>query len=110
MKLLFDQNLSHKLRASLNDVFPDSEHVRSAGLDTATDSIVWRYAATGGYIFVTQDSDFAEMAALYGPPPKIIWLRCGNVPTQRIGEMLRQNAAAIENFVADDAAACLEVY
>lgn len=110
MKLLFDQNLSHKLRLALNDIFPDSEHVRHAGLDTASDAVVWRYAATGSYLFVTQDSDFADMAALYGPPPKIIWLRCGNVPTERVAEMLRGHAAAIGNFVADDTAACLEVY
>jgi predicted nuclease of predicted toxin-antitoxin system len=29
-------------------------------------------------MLVSQDSDFAEIAAHYGHPPKVIWLRCGN--------------------------------
>ena len=32
MKLLLDQNLSHRLVAALADVFPGSVHVRDVGL------------------------------------------------------------------------------
>ncbi len=37
MKLLFDENLSHKLVRRLADLFPDSVHVRDAGLKAAED-------------------------------------------------------------------------
>ena len=81
MKLLFDQNLSFRLCQQLIDVFPGSRQVRLAGLETARDIEIWQYAAANGFALVTLDSGFAEMAALYGPPPKVIWLRCGNQPT-----------------------------
>jgi hypothetical protein len=44
MKLLFDQNLSHKLTRCLADHFPDSTHVREVGLKEAEDPLVWEYA------------------------------------------------------------------
>jgi predicted nuclease of predicted toxin-antitoxin system len=44
-----------------------------------------------------------------GPPPKVIWLRCGNQPTVVIANLLREHIAVIEAFELDDAA-CLEIY
>ena len=44
MKLLFDENLSPQLVRLLNDLFPDSVHVRDVGLETADDAVVWKYA------------------------------------------------------------------
>lgn len=81
MKLLFDQNLSFKLSERLADLFPDSDQVRRAGLATADDRAVWELAKANGFCIVSQDADFAEMATLYGTPPKVVWLRCGNQPT-----------------------------
>lgn len=109
MKLLFDQNLSFKLCALLEDVFPGSVQARRAGLAEADDLIVWRYAAANGFTLVTLDADFADMAALLGPPPKVVWLRRGNQPTTVIAQILRDQAQAIAAFEADDAV-CLEVY
>jgi len=77
MKLLFDQNLSHRLLARLGDLFPESAHVRAAGLEQADDRQIWEYAKANGYGIVSQDADFAERSRLYGPPPKVVWLRCG---------------------------------
>ncbi len=37
MKLLFDQNLSHRLIKSLEDLFPDCQHVRVIGFAEADD-------------------------------------------------------------------------
>ena len=81
MKLLFDQNLSFKLCGRLGDLFPDSNQVRLLGLDKATDAAIWDYAKANDFILVTLDADYADAAALRGPPPKVIWLRCGNRPT-----------------------------
>lgn len=44
MKLLFDENLSHKLARRVADIFPDSIHVRDAGLKAGDDPSVWDYA------------------------------------------------------------------
>jgi predicted nuclease of predicted toxin-antitoxin system len=57
------------------------------------------------------------MAALHGPPPKVIWLRGGNQSSAAVEETLRRHADAIGLFEKDvgsldeeDRAACLEIY
>ena len=109
MKLLFDENLSAALCARLADLFPDSSQVRLVGLAQATDSAIWERAKAGGFAIVSLDADFADMAALYGAPPKVIWLRCGNQPGAAIEKLLRDHAEAIASFEQDDAS-CLEIY
>lgn len=110
MKLLFDQNLSFMLCKQLADVFPDSNQVRVLGLEEAADRIIWEHAKKNGFTLVTQDSDFADMAALFGPPPKVIWLRCGNQPTAAVAKLLRDQATALQKFEQDQTAACWEIY
>jgi predicted nuclease of predicted toxin-antitoxin system len=110
MKLLFDQNLSFKLCRQLADIFPDSDQVRLLGLAEADDREIWEYAKAHDFILVSQDADFADMAILYGPPPKIIWLRCGNQTTAEIEQHLSDHAEAIVAFDQDETAACWEIY
>jgi predicted nuclease of predicted toxin-antitoxin system len=110
MKLLFDQNLSFKLCKQLADIFPDSNQVRLLGLAETDDRIIWEHAKAAGFILVTQDADFADMAALYGPPPKVILLRCGNQPTAVMARLLREQVEALEKFERDPAAACWEIF
>jgi predicted nuclease of predicted toxin-antitoxin system len=110
MKLLFDQNLSFKLCRVLADVFPDSNQIQLIGMETAEDRAIWEYAKTNDFILVSQDADFADMATLFGPPPKVIWLRCGNQPTSAIEQRLRDHAKAISAFEQDQAAVCWEIY
>jgi predicted nuclease of predicted toxin-antitoxin system len=109
MKLLFDENLSFRLCHRLEGLFPGSAQVRLVRLGEADDRTIWDYAAAHGFIVVSLDVDFAERAALTGPPPKVIWLRCGNQPTDIIEKLLREHIAVIEVFGLDDAA-CLEIY
>ena len=75
MKLLFDQNLSPKLIKSLEDVFPNSNHVFPLGLDEADDTRVWEYAQQNDFTLVTKDADFGDLSILRGFPPKVIWIR-----------------------------------
>lgn len=72
MKLLFDQNLSYHLIPALLDRFPSSAHVRQHGLSQAKDSVIWRFARDRNYAIVTLDSDFADLSAPRGWPPKIV--------------------------------------
>ena len=109
MKLLFDQNLSHRRPLKLADLFPDSGHVRAAGLDQSSDELIWEYAKAEGFCIVSQDADFAERSRLYGAPPKVIWLRCGNQTPQEVERILRHNAELICELIQDDALHCLEI-
>ena len=110
MKLLFDQNLSFKICQNLADVFPESSHVRLLGLSEAGDHALWEYAKANEFTIVSQDADFAEMAALLPTPPKVIWLRVGNQSTATISTLLRHHADLIAAFEKDDDATCLELY
>lgn len=101
MKLLFDQNLSFKLVRLLNDLYPDSVHVRDLQLSEADDLTIWRYAAEHGLIIVSKDSDFHQMSLLYSHPPKTVWLRVGNAPTSAIVELLREHHVNMQLFVED---------
>jgi predicted nuclease of predicted toxin-antitoxin system len=95
VKLLFDQNLAPRLVELLADVFPDSSHVQTLGLDRATDDAVWRHARAHGYTIVTKDSDFQERSQLARSVPCVVWIRRGNSSTTYIEAMLRKHAAAI---------------
>jgi predicted nuclease of predicted toxin-antitoxin system len=75
VKLLFDENLSHRLVPRLLDLFPGSTHVSSHGLLQMADVAIWEFAKSEGYAIVTADSDFHELAIDRGQPPKVIWLR-----------------------------------
>lgn len=60
-------------------------------------------------MLVSLDADFAEMAALFNQPPKVIWLRRGNQTTSAIEGLLRSHAEMIAAFEHDDTA-CMELY
>src|SRR6185436_6057229 len=101
MKLLFDENLSHKLVRLLEDLFPNSIHVRDVGLKAADDPLVWEYAKANELILISKDADMHQRSFLFGPPPKVVWVRLGNCSTLDVDELLRQNVATIKTFFDD---------
>jgi predicted nuclease of predicted toxin-antitoxin system len=109
MRLMFDQNLSFRLCRMLDDLFPDSIQVRLIGLDRASDRDIWEYARDNGLSIVSQDSDYADMSALYGSPPSVIWLRCGNQPTAVVERLLRDHATEIMAIERDEEIYCIEL-
>ena len=98
MKLLFDENLSPKLVATLADVFPESVHVDRIGLGGENDNEVWNYAKANGYIVASKDSDFYDKSILLGHPPKIIWIKRGNCPNRQIQLLLRNKIDVIQEL------------
>lgn len=98
MKLLFDENLSHRLVRSLADVYPSSIHPRDCGLRGSSDHEIWRYAEENGFVIVSKDSDFSQRSALFGCPPKVIWLRVGNCTTMRAEFVLRNAVQRLHVF------------
>jgi predicted nuclease of predicted toxin-antitoxin system len=82
VKLLLDENLSHRLSKRLNDLFPDTSHVAFEKLLEANDAAVWNFTRANGFSIVTADGDFYDLAVSQGPPPKVIWLRGCDYPQQ----------------------------
>ena len=91
-------------RGQLADIFPESNQIRLLGMEEAEDRAIWEYAKANDFILVSQDADFADMATLFGPPPKVIWLRCGNQPTSAIEQRRRDHVEAIDAFELDEVA------
>lgn len=94
----------------LADIFPDASHVQFEGMTAATDTEIWEFAKAGSFCIVTQDADFAEKSRLYGSPPKVIWLRCGNATTDKVESILRFGIEAIQELGANSGLNCLELY
>ncbi len=107
MKLLFDQNLSWRLPAKLADLYPESQHVRDAGLKESEDVEIWEYAKSNGFVITTKDADFQQRSLLFGYPPKVVRLRVGNCKVQVIEDLLRRHSTAIHTFDLDERKALL---
>jgi predicted nuclease of predicted toxin-antitoxin system len=63
MKLLFDQNISHRLINRIQDILSHSHQVRELNLENATDKEIWEYAKENGFTIVTFDADFYDLGA-----------------------------------------------
>lgn len=107
MRLLFDQNLAPRLVRDLADIFPESEHLRDLGMTRASDREIWDHAKEAGFVVVSKDNDFQQMSFLFGPPPKVIWIRRGNCSVEETEEILRSNSARIHEFESDQVSAYL---
>jgi predicted nuclease of predicted toxin-antitoxin system len=101
LKLLFDQNLSRKLPRKLADLYPQSAHVISEGLDRSPDTELRAFAGRHDFIVVTRDEDFVGMDILHGAPPKTIWLARKNASTSEYERLLRTSHEQIEAFALD---------
>jgi len=102
VRLLFDQNLSHRLIDMLADLYPESIHVRDVELQTADDQAVWDYATHHRLVIVSKDSDFHQRSFLLSPSPKAIWIQRGNCSTNEIATILRTHHAEILSFAAEE--------
>ena len=110
MKLFFDQNISFRIIARLEEIFPGSTQVARLGIEGSSDLSLWNYAKENGFTIVTFDADFIDIATLKGAPPKIIWLRMGNSSTAEIADILKRNHLIIRDFIENDQeSVCLEL-
>jgi len=107
VKLLFDENLSHKLAHLLADIFPNSLHVRDIGLKATSDPLVWDYAKDNDFMIVSKDADMHDLSLVFGNPPKVVWVRLGNCSTLQIEELLRRDFDVIKLFYEDDSVSLL---
>lgn len=110
MRFLFDQNISHRILKLIPDNYVESTSVKKEGLINATDKQIWKFAKKNNYVIVTQDSDFNDLSSLYGFPPKIIWVRTGNLKTQTLVDILITNENNILSFIKNNRYGCFEIY
>lgn len=110
MRLLFDQNVSFRVVKQLKPSFPEAIGVREAGLYNADDFQIWEYAKEHGYTIVTFDRDIPDIGSVRGFPPKIIWLRTGNLPNHSIKALFLSRANDLNQFITSVNSGTLLVY
>ncbi len=75
--------------------------VRDLGLRDALDPPIFAAAKAAGVAVMTKDADFAEMAERLGPPPQVLWLRCGNTSNAALRVVLaRELPGAIARLIS----------
>ena len=109
MRLIADENISWRLKKLIPqwDIMPSNEIKFNQRL---TDLMIWQYAKSNQYTILTFDEDFIELQNLYSYPPKIIWLRTGNVSTAEIASLLIKLAVNIREFIANNELGIYELY
>ncbi len=83
-EILIDENLPKTLRTLFG---PSAVHVSSLG-QRMSDHQLWIRGRANHSVIVTKDADFFERLAVEGPPPKIVWVRTGNMRRMELEGML----------------------
>jgi predicted nuclease of predicted toxin-antitoxin system len=107
MKLLFDEHLSPKLNARLEDLFPGSANVLDLDLFAREDKEIWEYARLHNYSIISKDFDFYQRAFEFGHPPKVIYLTLGNCSNRDVEALLRTQYKNILEFFENEARSLL---
>lgn len=91
MIIWIDAQLSPSIADWIGENFEfEAFALRSLGLRDADDIEIFNAARKSDAIVLTKDKDFVDLLDRYGPPPKIIWLTCGNTSNLRLRQILDQ--------------------
>ena len=90
MILWIDAQLSPALAPWIGREFGvEAVSARHLGLVGARDLAIFRAAREANATVMTKDSDFPLLLQRLGPPPAVIWLRCGNTSNAYLKRLLR---------------------
>ena len=109
MNLLIDENLSPSLVRLLQDIFPGSLHIETAGLLSTEDDDIWDYAQRRNLIVMTKDADYRRLSLERGHPPKVILIRIGNCRVREVEALLRNHYDEILALEQDPARGIIEL-
>lgn len=79
------------------------------GLEDSSDLEIFQFSRENDFALVTFDSDFVDLNAMYGTPPKIVYLNTGNLATKNISALLMDNILRINHYLDSDSDDILEL-
>ena len=90
MTIWIDAQLSPFIASWINANFAELNAIalRSIGLQDDRDYDIFRKARKAKAIIMSKDYDFVRLIEIYGVPPKLIWITCGNTSNARLCEIL----------------------
>ena len=87
--IIIDAQLSPRLARWISDEMGiASTDLRSLGLRDADDIVIFQYARAHDAVVMTKDADFVGLLERLGPPPKVIWITCGNTTNSHMCQIL----------------------
>ncbi|HET8865753.1 MAG TPA: DUF5615 family PIN-like protein [Gracilimonas sp.] len=107
MKILIDNNLSYKLIDHLKSAEIQSFHIKNVLSVFSLDQEIWDYAKDHKCMIMTKDNDFDELSQLFGCPPKVVHLLCGNKSTSYIADFIMSNKSSLIDFYESNNENCL---
>jgi predicted nuclease of predicted toxin-antitoxin system len=66
----------------------ESFSVKRLGMVNATDPAIFDAARSANAIVLTKDADFSLLLERLGPPPQVLWVRCGNTSKAHVQRIL----------------------
>ena len=111
MRILLDANLFYRTLEKINEVYLGARYVSRIDLPhPSNDPEIWQWARDNGFaIIVSNDKDFKELVEKNGPPPKLIFLRLGNVSSKVVTKILLDKHDRIQAFLANPEKDVMEV-
>lgn len=89
MIVWLDAQISPFIALFLKEHFQiDCHSLRALGLRDSSDKDVFAAAKAANAILVSKDIDFVHLINAWGPPPKVIWLTCGNTSNEKLKSIL----------------------
>ena len=74
--------------------------LRDLGLRDADDTAIFARARECDAIMMTKDADFALLLDQRGPPPRVIWLTCGNTTNAELRNIVAKHAGKLREWIA----------
>jgi len=98
MTIWIDAQLSPTLAGWISSTFDiQAIAVREIGLRDAADFEIFQSARKANAVVLTKDSDFPHLLTQHGPPPRVIWLTCGNTSNQNIRRILSSSLKRVNS-------------
>ena len=92
MQFWIDAQLSPALAPWIKDTFVvEAFSVQWLKFQEATDRDIFLAARDAKAVIITKDYDFVELLDQLGPPPQLIWIRCGNTSNMQMRHILFQS-------------------
>lgn len=81
----------------------DALHIHDLGLYRGSDALIYEQArsAESTVILITKDEDFTDLLGRHGPPPQVVWIRCGNVKNRELRRIVLETWPKTEQLLAD---------
>jgi len=102
MKVWIDANLPPSIALWMTEELKvDASSAERLGLLTASDNEIFENAREQDAVIVTKDADFVELVNRHGPPPRVVWLSCGNTTNSRLKQILAAQWVQVAELIRE---------